>query len=161
MTRTAARHPPGRGWLGGLACGAALSLTPGTALLVVALFMPTLLIRALDAEPGRGSTRAVLLCNLAGGIGAIVTLWGDGPPSIGQALDLLRVPATLLGAWSAAAAGWVGSELAAHFAYLWLDFGTRRIASQLDAEAGLLVAEWGEPDADAGDPSDAADPPRT
>ena len=139
----------GRGqpsWLRGLGCGVLIMLNPASGLLLAVLLSPSVLMRVLDREPGRSASRVVLLSNLAGSVGAVVALWRGGVPTLASAFDILALPSTLATAWAAAAAGWLGSELASQLALAWLSAGARRQMRDAGAAADRLVAEWGEPE---------------
>lgn len=135
----------GNGWLRGLGCGLVLALTPATALLLLVLLSPALLMRALDREQALGASRAVLLSNVAGSAGALVALWKEGVPAIGAAIAVLDQPVTIATAWAAAAAGWLASECVSQLAMIWLGVSARREARALDATVELLRNEWGDP----------------
>lgn len=140
-----ARVRAGNGWLRGLGCGLVLALTPATAILLMVLLSPTLLMRALDREHALGASRAVLLSNVAGSAGGLVALWKDGVPDVGTAIALLEQPATIATAWAAAAAGWLASECLSQLAIVWLAASARREARAIDAAVEVLRDEWGDP----------------
>lgn len=133
-------------WLRGLGCGVLIMLNPATGLLLAVLMSPSVLMRVLDREPERHASRVVFLSNLAGSVGALVTLWREGVPSLATAFDQLGEPSTIATAWAAAAAGWLGSELASQLALAWLSGGARRQMRETRVAADRLVAEWGEPE---------------
>lgn len=133
------------GWLGGLGCGVLIMVNPASGLLLAVLLSPSVLMRVLDREPERSASRVVFLSNLAGSVGAVVALWRDGVPTLATAFDILTVPSTIALAWAAAAAGWLGSELAAQAALAWLSAGARRQMRETRIAVDKLVAEWGEP----------------
>ena len=133
-------------WLRGLGCGVFIMLNPASGLLLAVLLSPSVLMRVLDREPERSASRVVFLSNLAGTVGAVVALWREGVPTLASTFDVLAMPATIATAWAAAAAGWLGSELASQLALAWLSAGARRQMRDARAAADLLVAEWGEPE---------------
>ena len=138
-------RPASPGWLKGLGCGVLIAASPATALLGAVLLSPSLLMRVMDREHDRAASRAVLLSNLAGAVGAVAALWRNGMPTVAGALDLLGEPPTILIAWAAAAAGWLGSEFAAQAALGWLTAKARREMRAARTSADSLVTEWGEP----------------
>ena len=107
-------NPAGAGrstvWLSGLACGGLAAIAPGIALLAVGLLAPGLVAAKLDREPGRPVGRTVLTCGLAGCVHPTIALWNLGQ-SFETAMAILADPATLGLAWSAAAAGWLMTQV--------------------------------------------------
>ncbi len=61
-------------WLQGLACGALACLATATALLLVALLAPGLIMWTLDKEVGKANARAMLLCGIAFGFPSLQEL---------------------------------------------------------------------------------------
>jgi hypothetical protein len=129
-------------WLQGLVCGALVTVATPTALLVAGLLAPAAVAYYLDRVPGRPVVRTVLLFGLAGGIGALRTLWGTGH-NVSVALALLGDPAALLPAWGAAAIGWLLAELAPLGVRLALEIACRTRISELRVARARYEAEWG------------------
>ncbi len=130
-------------WWGGLGCGAVVVLSPGTALLLLSLLAPVLLL-ALLPEEGRGGriVRAGLLFGLAAGIQPLRALW-DGGGSIGVAVVLVREPAILFTAWTAIAASWFIGEAASIAMRLAADVAAAARRRGLTAAVAELEEEWG------------------
>ena len=130
-------------WWGGLGCGAVVVLSPGTALLLLSLLAPVLLL-ALLPEEGRGGriVRAGLLFGLAAGIQPLRALW-DGGGSIGVAGALVRQPAILFTAWTAIAASWFIGEAACIVLRLAADVAAAGKRRSLTAAVTALEEEWG------------------
>ncbi len=130
-------------WWGGLGCGAVVVLSPGSALLLLSLLAPVLLL-ALLPEEGRGGriVRAGLLFGLAAGIQPLRALW-DGGGSIGVAVVLVREPAILFTAWTAIAASWFIGEAASVVVRLVADVAAAAHRRSLTAAVAELEEEWG------------------
>ncbi|MBN9510402.1 MAG: hypothetical protein J0I21_14980 [Alphaproteobacteria bacterium] len=140
----------GRGsglWLGGLACGAVITLATPTAVLAGLLLAPAGLAWVLDRAPDRPTARPMLLCGLAATVQPMATLWLTGhgmETALATAADL----ATLAVAWAAQAAGWLLSELAPFVAGLAIEARARARGAKLRAERRRLEEEWGLPAAE-------------
>lgn len=130
-------------WWGGLGCGAVVVLSPGSALLLVSLLAPVLLL-ALLPEEGRGGriVRAGLLFGLAAGIHPLRALW-DGGGSVAVAVALVRQPAILFTAWTAVAASWFIGEIACIVLRLAADVSAATRRRSLTAAVADLEEEWG------------------
>jgi hypothetical protein len=131
-------------WVQGLACGVLAALAPSLALMVGVLLGPGILALALDHEQGKPVARAVLLCGLAACVDPVRRLWTSGHGmEIGTAL--ISDIGTVGGAWSAAAAGWIISELTPIGVRAVLEAGTMTRAARLRSQRGKLAEEWGLP----------------
>ncbi len=130
-------------WWGGLGCGAVVVLSPGSALLLLSLLAPVLLL-ALLPEEGKGGqiVRAGLLFGLATGIHPLRALW-DGGGSMGVAVVLVRQPAILFTAWTAIAASWFIGEAASTVLRLAADVAAAAQRRNLTAAVTELEEEWG------------------
>ena len=130
-------------WWGGLGCGAVVVLSPGSALLLLSLLAPVLLLALLPEEgPGGRIMRAGLLFGLAAGIHPLRALW-DGGGSIGVAAVLVRQPAILFTAWTAIAASWFIGEVAGIILRLAADVAAAAQRRSLTAAVTKLEEEWG------------------
>lgn len=129
-------------WLSGLACGVLAAVTPGMALLAAGLLTPGLLALKLDAEPGRPMARSVLTCGLAGCVHPVITLWNAGQ-SLDAAWSLVLDPGVTVVAWSAAAAGWLLTELVPLGVRAALEAGALAQATRLQAARARLAEAWG------------------
>ena len=98
-------------WLCGLACGVLAAIEPGIATVAAGLLAPGLVALRLDREPGRPVARTVLTCGLAGCVHPVITLWNTGQ-SLATAIAIVTDPPTIGTAWSAAAAGWLLTQVA-------------------------------------------------
>lgn len=130
-------------WLGGIACGALIVLSPASALLMVSLVAPVLLVALLPEDgPGGRVMRAALLFGLAASIHPLSLLWQtDG--TLAAAMRLVRQPLILLTSWMAIGAGWLVGELATTILKLMADLAAatrRRVMATALAE---LEEEWG------------------
>ncbi len=128
-------------WAQGLACGGMVALAPAASLLVALLLAPGLLALALDRGPGRPIARAMLLCGAAPCVAPIMRVWDKGGGE--AALALVTDPASLCGAWGAAAAGWLALTLLPVGVKLILDARSLSQAARLRAERDRLIRDWG------------------
>ena len=143
--RSAVRQEPRRpfaNWIGGVACGLALMVTPATVLLLAAALAPTGLVRLLDDAANRGLFRSVLLCNVTAVIGPMFRLWRGGPPDLGRTLSILSEPRVLCSAWLAGSAAWVGCELLSMLSHRCLVLRDQRLAARLTTDIKRLRDEW-------------------
>lgn len=129
-------------WLQGLACGALVTLAPPTALLLGVLLAPALLAVMLDHEPGRPRARGIALCNMAGTVAPLQTLWTAGH-SLATASALLGNLQVIGTAWSAAAAGWLLAEVLPIGVRVILETVSIARTAKLRAERARLVEAWG------------------
>jgi hypothetical protein len=131
-------------WLQGLACGALAALAPAAALRMALLLAPGIMALVFDRQPGRAIARTVLLCQLAACVEPVRQMWADGAGS-----GFMPDPASLGTAWSAAAAGWLLTQLLPLGVNVALDAASLTRSARLQAARGRLVEEWGlEPPAD-------------
>ena len=134
-------------WLSGLACGALVAVAPGIAVLAAGLLAPGLAALKLDRTPGRPVARTVLTCGLAGCVQPVITLWNTGQ-SLETALVILGDPLTTGIAWSAAAAGWLMTELAPLGVRAVLEAGALTRATRLRVLHGRIAEAWGVEESD-------------
>jgi hypothetical protein len=129
-------------WLSGLACGALVAIAPGIATVAAGLLAPGLLALKLDREPGRPVARTVLTCGLAGCVHPVITLWNTGQ-SLETAMTIVTDPAVLLIAWSAAAAGWLLTQLAPLAVRAALEAVALARSTRLRAARARVAEAWG------------------
>ena len=129
-------------WAQGLACGGVLAFAPALAVLLAALFWPTVVAFARDGSLGRPNARCVALCTAAASVGPARSAWLGG-----FGLDAVLVLATdwhvLATAWCAAAGGWLLADLAPLAAGAALEMAAKARAARLRAERTRLRALWG------------------
>ncbi len=97
-------------WWQGMLGGMLLMLSPGAAMLLVALSAPVLLVMIADSTPRRVVTRTVILFSLAGAVEparAFVMMGHD----VAAAVEILMRSTDVLLAWLGAGCGWVLNEL--------------------------------------------------
>lgn len=97
-------------WWQGMLGGMLLMLSPGAAMLLLALSAPVLLVMIADRTPRRVVTRTVILFSLAGAVEparAFVMMGHD----IAAAAEILMRSTDVLLAWLGAGCGWVLNEL--------------------------------------------------
>jgi hypothetical protein len=136
--------------LSGLACGALAAIAPGIATLAAGLLAPGLVALKFDHEPGRPMARTVLTCGLAGCVQPVITLWNTGQ-SFGAAVAIVTDPATAGIAWSAAAAGWLMTQVIPLIIRAFLEASALAQATRLRAARGRIAEAWGLLDAPATD----------
>jgi hypothetical protein len=129
-------------WLSGLACGVLAAVTPGVAIVAVGLLAPGFVALKLDQEPGRPVARTILTCGLAGCVHPVMTLWNSGQ-SFGAAIAIVTDPSALGMAWSAAAAGWLLTQLAPLLVRAALEAAVLARATRLRVTRGRLAEAWG------------------
>ena len=134
-------------WLSGLACGALVAVAPGIAVLAAGLLAPGLVALKLDRMPGRPVARTVLTCGLAGCVQPVIMLWNTGQ-SLETALIILGDPLTTGVAWSAAAAGWLMTELVPLGVRAVLEAGALARATRLQVLHGRIAETWGVEEGD-------------
>ncbi len=128
-------------WLSGLACGVLTAVAPGLAILCLGLLAPALVALWFDREVGRPTARTVLTCGLAGCVKPVITLWNAGQ-AFQTALALVFDPAILAPAWAAAAAGWLGIQLAPLGVRSGLEAAALTRAARLRAARGRIAEAW-------------------
>jgi len=129
-------------WLSGLACGVLAAIAPGVAIVAAGLLAPGFVALKLDREPGRAVARTVLTCGLAGCVHPVIALWNTGQ-SFDAAMSIVTDPGVLGVAWSAAAAGWLLTQLAPLLVRAALEAGALGRATRLRAARGRLTEAWG------------------
>ncbi|WP_428375414.1 hypothetical protein [Lichenicoccus sp.] len=150
MSRKAkqARQPhkvAGWRWWQGMAAGVLLTVSPGAALLLLALGAPIILALVGENVPGRPLTRTVALFTAAGSVETL-RLFLLGPHDLATSVELLARLGSLPLAWTAAATGWLSNEAACVTARWITDL---RVARRQRAVEGVLAAlrtEWSLPD---------------
>ncbi|MSP02694.1 MAG: hypothetical protein EXR07_16840 [Acetobacteraceae bacterium] len=129
-------------WLSGLACGVLAAIAPGTALVAGCLLAPGIVALKLDREPGRPVARTVLTCGLAGCVQPIITLWNAGQ-SLDTAFAIVADPGATGVAWSAAAAGWLMTQLIPLGVRAALEATALTRATRLRASRARIAEAWG------------------
>ena len=129
-------------WLSGLACGALVAVAPGLAVLAAGLLAPGLAALKLERELGRPVARAMLTCGLAGCVRPVILLWDTGY-ALDTALVILTTPWAVGPAWSAAAAGWLMTELAPLGVRAALEAGALARAARLRVLRARIAEAWG------------------
>ncbi|MGA3001527.1 MAG: hypothetical protein ABSE20_07365 [Acetobacteraceae bacterium] len=129
-------------WLSGLACGVLAAIAPGTATVAAGLLAPGVVALRLDREPGRPVARAVLTCGLAGCVHPVTTLWNTGQ-SFETAIAIVTDPTTIGIAWSAAAAGWLLTQIAPLAVRVALEAVALARATRLRAARSRIAEAWG------------------
>lgn len=138
-------------WLSGLACGVLAAIAPGLATVAAGLLVPGVVALKLDREPGRPVARTVLTCGLAGCVQPVITLWNMGQ-SFDTAVAIVTDPSTLGIAWSAAAAGWLLTQLTPLAVRAALEATALARSTRLRAARSRIAESWGL-DPTPGDPS--------
>jgi hypothetical protein len=129
-------------WLSGLACGVLAAIAPGIATLAIWLLAPGVVALKLDQEPGRPVARTVLTCGLAGCVHPVITLWNAGQ-SFTAAVAIVTDPATIGIAWSAAAAGWLLTQIAPLAVRAALEAVALARSTRLRAARSRIADAWG------------------
>ena len=129
-------------WLSGLACGVLAAIAPGIATVAAGLLAPGVVALRLDREPGRPVARTVLTCGLAGCVHPVITLWNIGQ-SFETAIAIVTDPTTVGIAWSAAAAGWLLTQIAPLAVRVALETVALARSSRLRAARSRIVEAWG------------------
>ncbi len=129
-------------WLSGLACGVLAAVAPGIATLAAGLLAPGAVAIKLDREPGRPVARTVLTCGLAGCVHPVITLWNTGQ-SFDTAIAIVSDPATIGIAWSAAAAGWLLTQVAPLAVRASLEAVALARSTRLRVARSRIVEAWG------------------
>ena len=118
-----------------------LALLLSGALPALSLFLPALLMMALEQEAGRPMTRILLLFGLLGAWDALDGFWHASSLRAADWMALLDLHALAL-AWLAQAAGWL---LAEGLALLLSHLSARdhaRMRARTEAQIAELRAEW-------------------
>jgi hypothetical protein len=129
-------------WLSGLTCGALVAIAPGIALVAAGLLVPGAVALKLDREPGRPTARTVLTCGLAGCVQPVIALWNLGH-SLDTAMAIVMDPMTLGVAWSAAAAGWLLTQLMPLAVRAALEAAALTRSARLRTARARVAETWG------------------
>jgi hypothetical protein len=129
-------------WLSGLACGVLAALVPGIAAVAAGLLAPGLAALKFDREPGRPVARTVLTCGLAGCVHPVITLWNTGQ-SFDTAIAIVTDPTTIGIAWSAAAAGWLLTQITPLAVRAALEGVALARSTRLRAARSRIAEAWG------------------
>lgn len=139
-------------WMQGLACGGMAALAPLAMAQVAMLLAPALLALMMDKRAGKPVARVMLLFALAASVEPIRVAWATGT---GPTLDRVLDPTAAMGAWLAAAAGWLLAQVVPLFVGAVVDATHRARAEQLRATRVELVRTWGLEDAPPADDTSA------
>jgi hypothetical protein len=129
-------------WLSGLACGVLAAIEPGIATVAAGLLAPGVVALRLDREPGRPVARTVLTCGLAGCVHPVITLWNTGQ-SLTTAIAIVTDPPTIGTAWSAAAAGWLLTQVAPLAVRIALEAVALARSTRLRIARSRIADAWG------------------
>ena len=129
-------------WLSGLTCGALVAIAPGIATVAAGLLLPGIVALKFDHESGRPIARTVLTCGLAGCVHPVITLWNSGQ-SFDAATSIVTDPATLGYAWSAAAAGWLLTQITPLAVRAALEAAAMARSARLRASRSRIAETWG------------------
>ena len=129
-------------WLSGLACGVLATIAPGIAILAAGLLAPGVVALKLDQEPGRPVARTVLTCGLTGCVHPVMTLWNSGQ-SFYTAIAIIMDPSIIGIAWSAAAGGWLLTQIAPLAVRTALEAAALTRATRLRAARTRIAEAWG------------------
>jgi hypothetical protein len=138
----ASRRGGSRTWLLGLACGLLVALATPLALLAGLLLAPALAAWLLDATPGRGVARPMLLCGLAAALRPLLDLWAAGH-GMAASLELAGDLAGVALAWAAQGAAWLVAQLAPFLCGLAQAARDHARIARLRAARARLEQEWG------------------
>jgi hypothetical protein len=125
-----------------LACGVLAAIAPGIATLAAGLLIPGLVALKLDQDPGRPIARTVLTCGLAGCVQPVITLWNMGQ-SFDTAIAILTDPTAIGIAWSAAAAGWLLTQITPLAVRAALEATALARSTRLRAMRSRTAETWG------------------
>jgi hypothetical protein len=128
-------------WWQGMLGGMLLMLSPGAAVLLLALSAPALLVMIADITPKRVLTRTVILFSLAGAIEPVRAFLMSGH-DIAAALDILMRPTTVLFAWLCAGCGWLLNELSCLIAAFTMNLRLAARKAALEAMLLQVRTEW-------------------
>ncbi len=92
-----------------MAAGMLLMLSPASALLLLALLAPAVLVMVSDNTPGRALTRTVVLFSLAAALGPVRSFVEEGA-TLQVLFRMLTETRTLPAVWLCAGCGWVLNE---------------------------------------------------
>jgi hypothetical protein len=95
----------------------------------------------LDQDAGRPRARSIALFSMAASVGPLRTLWTSGH-SLFTATTLLTDPRVVGTAWSAAAVGWLLTEMMPLAVRALLDALSTARKTRLEAERARLVEAW-------------------
>jgi hypothetical protein len=129
-------------WMSGLACGVLATMTPGIAIVAAGLLAPGIVALRLDRDPGRPMARTVLTCGLAACVQPVITLWNTGQ-SFATAIAIVTDPGTIGFAWSAAAGGWLLTQITPLAVRAALEAGALSRATRLRAARSRIAEAWG------------------
>jgi hypothetical protein len=129
-------------WLSGLACGVLTAIAPGITILGAGLLVPGVVALRLDREPGRPVARTVVTCGLAGCVQPVITLWNAGQ-SFDTAIAIVTDPTTIGIAWSAAAAGWLLTQVTPLAVRAALEAAALARSTRLRAARSRTAETWG------------------
>jgi hypothetical protein len=129
-------------WVQGLLCGALATLATPLAVLLAFLLAPGIIASFLDRSPGRPVARAVLLFGAAASVAPAKQLW-EGGMSMPACIQIMTDPIVFGTAWAAAAAGWLGGEIAPIIVGMVLDASRKSRAAKLEAARAKYAEEWG------------------
>lgn len=128
-------------WLQGLVCGAGLTFAPAYVVCGLALLAPVVLAATLERQRPRQVTRAMLLCALPTCFAPLLHLWHEAG-GVAHGFAIAFTPRLLALAWSAAAGGWLLTEVLPLFIQLGLDAGSLARQRALKAERARHLEEW-------------------
>jgi hypothetical protein len=119
-----------------------VAIAPGVATAAAGLLAPGLVAIKLDREPGRPVARSVLTCGLAGCVHPVMMLWNVGQ-SFDSAIAIVTDPTIIGIAWSAAAAGWLLTQLAPLAVRAALEAAALARSTRLRAARSRIAETWG------------------
>ncbi len=131
--------------------GMLLMLSPGSAMLLLTLSAPALLVMIADTTPRRMLTRTVILFSIAASIEPIRLFLSTGH-DINASFEVLTRPTTVLFVWLCAGSGWLTTEL---FCLIATFVAGLKMAAARKAQEALLLqirTEWQLPENPAGGP---------
>jgi hypothetical protein len=136
--------PKSLNWLGGLLCGALVTLARPTALLIAILFLPAFVAGMMDKQPGKPIARSVALFGLCGIVGPVGSLWAAGH-TIEAAITLAIDLNNLAMAWGTAAVGWLLAELTPLAVKAVLEAMASSQTARLNLARTEFEEDWGIP----------------
>ncbi len=128
-------------WWHGMLGGMLLMVSPGAALLLIALAAPVLLVLVADVTPRRTLTRTVTLFCAAGAVDPLRAFLSMGH-ELATAMELLTHPSIILLAWTATGCGWLLDEMCGLCATLLTRMQLAARNKALEAELLAVRAEW-------------------
>ena len=132
-------------WWQGMLGGMLLMLSPGSAMLLVALSAPALLVAIADTTTRRLLTRTVVLFSVAGAIEPVRVFVMTGH-DINASLGVLTRPTAVLFVWLCAGSGWLLNEI---FCLIATFVTNLKLAARRNAQETLLLqirTEWELPE---------------